>query len=121
MKRYIKAEMSYADFQDNYEWSLRKYPDVANLYGRNYIITLSETNYYKSGGRWTEESTTTETVSLEHYMNTIDATPFFKSIGGTEKVQVRAVVGPGYIPVQIESISPDRQEKTVRKFDFKRK
>lgn len=121
MKLYIRAsEMSYSEFQNEYAWSLKKYPDVSHLFGSPYSYTLNTVDYEKQGGRWVEVDNQTETINLEQYMNIIDATPFFKNIGGIEKVKQSAVVGPGYIPTEIESISPTRDAKTIRKFTIKR-
>lgn len=122
MKIYVKAssgpKMSYRKFQAEYSWALKKYPDTSRLWDCYYpfLFTMDEVEYTKERGRWIETSNTTEEISLEQYMNIIDSIPFFKNLGGSEKVKVTSVVGPGQIPTEIESISPDRNTKTIRKF-----
>jgi hypothetical protein len=50
-------------------------------------------------------------------MNSIDATPFFKNLGGIERVEY-CNTRYGRIPCKIISISPDRQERTIRTYTF---
>ncbi len=110
--------MTYNEIKTNYKWTVKKAPDVINLRdidGR--FITLTETRYTKRGGRWTETESTTELIPVEFYLNSVDAIPFFKNLGGREKL-VLAYTQYGHIPVEIQSISPYGENKTVRRFTF---
>lgn len=49
--------------------------------------------------------------------NVFDAVQFFKDLGGYEKVSC-GYTKAGYLPDELLSISPNRTEKTVRKYYF---
>ena len=110
--------MTYNEIKTNYKWIVKKAPDVTNfsdIDGK--IITMTETRYTKRGGRWIETEARTEKIPVEFYLNTVDAVPFFKGLGGREKL-VLTYTTYGYIPVEIQSISPAGENKTVRRFSF---
>ena len=108
-------EMSYQEFRHTYSDALKKWPDLAEGYGRNYQIQLTTENYQKSGSRWELVESSTETVPFEWYMNAIDASPFFKNLGGKEKISKSYTV-MGLVPVEIVSTSPDGTERTIRRY-----
>lgn len=58
-----------------------------------------------------------ELIDEQHYINCVDASPFFRRLGGSERKE-SAYTKRGYKVVQITSKSPDRKMKTVRMFDF---
>lgn len=64
-----------------------------------------------------EEVKKTETISREQYNNTINSCSFFRRLGGSETL-TRAYTSRGYLPIQLTSISPDRQTKVIRTFKF---
>lgn len=111
---------TYQEVTTEYKALFRKYPHTLNLYTGNEekAIPYKVQNYEKRGNRWTLTEEHEEVVTYINYYNVVDprATAFFKSLGGTEKNTVRAVVGYGYIPVKVESTNPDRTKKTVRRF-----
>ena len=72
-------------------------------------------HYVKRGNRWFCDFNETRDTTPAFYFNTIDAIPFFRGLGGYERVTCGYCVR-GYVPLEITSISPDRKEKTVRKF-----
>lgn len=127
MKRYIRASsniQSYSEFKSTYSWAVKKYPEVTNLFddgvledgfSKRYRITLTKENYTKNGSRWTKENSNTGDCSVIEYMNALDAVPFFKNLGGSERVST-AYTFAGVLPVEITSISPDKEQKTVRKY-----
>lgn len=118
MKLTIKESMSYDEFKKTYKWALKQYPDASYLFNNDKIkITMTTTNYEKSGSRFVETNTETKDITWEQYFNVIDATPFFKNLGGTERV-VKTYTKAGYIPTRITSVSPDKQQKTVREIRF---
>lgn len=110
--------MTYTEIKTNYKWTYKKAPDVVNLSDiDDKFITLTETRYEKRRGRWIETETRTEKIPVEFYLNSVDAIPFFKGLGGREKLTL-AYTTYGHIPVEIQSISPYGENKTVRRFTF---
>lgn len=113
-------EKTYMEIRETYKRLFNKYPHTINLYNgkEEKVIPYKVENFEKVGNRWKLTEEKTEMVTYINYFNVVDpaATQFFKNLGGIEKNTVRAVVGYGYIPVKVESISPDRQNKTVRRF-----
>lgn len=91
---------------------------------KDYKITLIETRYEKtaSGKSWKKNPTIEEVteIKFENYFNYISSIEFFKNIGGYERVE-KAHTIIGYIPIQITSISPNKETKVVRKFKFDKK
>ena len=117
-KLQINEEMSYDEFKKTYKWALKQYPDASYLFGNDKIkITMTTTNYEKSGSRFVETDKDTKDITWEQYFNVIDATPFFKNLGGTERI-TKSYTKAGYIPTRITSVSPDRNKKTVREIRF---
>lgn len=51
------------------------------------------------------------------YNNCINASPFFRRLGGSER-QEKSYTKRGYKVTKITSISPDRNNKTVRLFNL---
>lgn len=88
---------------------------------RNAEITLTESRYNRtaSGKNWKNVPYETRklTISAQFYYNCVDAMPFFRNLGGTERA-TKSYTRYGYIPVTLTSVSPDRQSKTVREFQF---
>jgi hypothetical protein len=74
-----------------------------------------------SGKSWKAQPDTVEKTifTREQYDNYTDpaAIRFFRRLGGIETV-TKCYTQHGYIPVQITSTSPDRQEKRVARFIF---
>lgn len=124
MKIYVHASsdfdsMSYQEFKQHYKDVLKKYPDIAEGWGRDYRITLTKENYEKQGSRWVLVDESTEEVTFEQYINSVDASPFFKGLGGKESISKSYTI-IGLIPVEIRSTSPDGKKKTIRKYKFGR-
>lgn len=110
---------TYKEFKKDYSWSLKHYYNLSDIYGRELFFDCVIENYTKTGRKWTLDNTTTDNnISSEYYMNTIESIPFFKNLGGVEKVSTKSSI-LGYIPFKIESISPDKTQKTIRTFIFK--
>lgn len=74
-------------------------------------------NGKKFSGRWVTSSKKAENFTGENYLNTVESIPFFKNLGGTERVS-KAYTKYGLIPVGIISTSPDKNKRTIRKFSF---
>ena len=117
MMRNEYANLPYIEFRKKFHRTLKAYPGMECTYNPHYVYRVETTKFYKVGTKWHEktEEKTVETVPGHYYMNMIDAIPFFRNLGGSERVQMGYTLA-GYIPVQLSSISPDGKEKIVRKF-----
>ena len=117
IRRNEYANMPYIEFRKKFHRTLKRYPGMECAYNPYYAYEVITTKYYKIGSKWHEktEERTVETVPGNYYMNIIDAIPFFRNLGGSERVQMGYTLA-GYIPTQLSSISPDGTEKIVRKF-----
>jgi hypothetical protein len=111
------ADMPYIEFCKKFHRTLKRYPGMECAYNPHYAYEVTTTKYYKVGSKWHEKTDekTVETVPGNYYINMIDAIPFFRNLGGSERVQMGYTLA-GYIPTQLSSISPDGKEKVLRKF-----
>lgn len=109
--------MLYSEFKSTYPYATRTWPETGNLFDRPIEIIVTKAYFDKVGTRWAESERTTERVDVTHYMNIVDAVPFFRNIGGHERV-TRNYTKYGFLPVHINSVSPDRMRKVVYDFDF---
>ena len=111
------SDMPYIEFCKKFHRTLKRYPGMECTYNPHYAYEVTTTKYYKIGSKWHEktEEKTVETVPGNYYMNIIDAIPFFRNLGGSERVQMGYTLA-GYIPTYLSSISPDGKEKVLRKF-----
>ena len=80
-------------------------------------IKMVEKRYYKAGKSWKMVEVVEENISKECYLNIINSVKFFRSLGGFERL-TNGYTYAGYIPTQLNSISPDKQEKIIRSFEF---
>lgn len=108
--------MTYMKFKSTYRWMIKHFPGTDNVWGYKGIEAIT-THFEKRGSRWHEVSAKTETVDSTFYANCVDAIPFFRNLDGKEMVTM-GYTKIGYIPTEINSLSPDRTEKTVRRFYF---
>ena len=103
-----------------------------NMYGlnksvlrglENYKITLITKKYEKtsSGKSWKKNpvETNEEVISPKKFELIISSIPFFRNLGGSERVTKGYTIA-GYIPVELSSISPNRETKIVRSFKVER-
>lgn len=113
--------MTYQDFinRSDYKYIRSNYPGAVYAFTNSTAadIKLTTEHYTRRGARWILTDTDTEYITYEFYINTIGAVPFFRAWGGFERVTT-AYTPRGYMPVQVDSISPDRTEKTRRRFEF---
>lgn len=110
------ANKSYDELKKTYSWSFKNYPDVSSVIDYH-NIGFEQTNYTKQGSKWVEAKKESDNVDWEFYLNTIDAVPTFKNMGGKEKLDVK-YTAVGKVPFQVTSINPDGTEKIVRTFNF---
>jgi len=66
---------------------------------------------------YVETKRSTEIIDREKYDRIVDASPFFRRLGGSERA-MKEYTQHGYITVQIVSTSPDRSIRIRRIFDF---
>ena len=103
-----------------------------NMYGLNesvlkgleqYKITLTTERYERtsSGKSWKKNpvETNEEVITPKKFELIISSIPFFRDLGGSERVTKGYTIA-GYIPVELSSISPDKETKIVRKFKVER-
>lgn len=82
-------------------------------------IKMVEKRYCKVCNQWKVTEIKEENISKETYLNVINSCKFFRNLGGFERL-TKNYTYAGYIPVSLNSISPDRQEKVYRTFTFDR-
>ena len=80
-------------------------------------IKMVEKRYYKTGSKWVLSESKEENISKENYLNIINSCKFFRGLGGYERL-IKGYTYVGYIPVELNSISPDKKEKIVRSFSI---
>lgn len=104
-----------------YKWMVKQWPDTAEaVYNPAAdFCRVTVKKYEKGGAAWrlVETWIDGEKETGEYYSNVVSAIPFFRSLGGVERV-TKAYTRRGFLPVKIESISPDGTEKTVRAFEI---
>ena len=108
--------MSYEEFRKTYKRALKKYPMTSEVFEHD-NIKKTVVRQVRQGSKWKTTEEKESVVDYEFYMNTVDSIPFFKNLGGTEKVKL-AYTRLGYIPTEIISTSPDREKRTIYTFDF---
>ena len=103
-----------------------------NMYGLNksiveglkqYKITLITKKYERtsSGKSWKKNPVETdeEVISPKKFELIISSIPFFRDLGGSQRVTKGYPVA-GYIPVVLSTRSPSRETKIVRSFKVER-
>ena len=81
-------------------------------------IKMTIKNYEKIGSKWRLTNTEQKLINEEFYYNIINSKKFFTNLGGCER-HTKSYTCNGYIVTHINSLSPDRTQKTVRDFSFK--
>ena len=73
----------------------------------------------KAGTKTVFETIETEekVITEQEYRNIVESSPFFRRLGGSEH-HTKCYTCRGYLTYKLTSKSPDRQQKTVRTFDF---
>jgi len=85
-------------------------------------ITLKTTNLEKKQGTKTVYNTVkveSKEITEQEYKNITspETIRFFKRLGGSESL-TRAYTSRGYNVIKVVSTSPDKENKTVREFEF---
>ena len=82
-------------------------------------IKMVEKRYFKEGSQWELAESRQENITKENYLNIINSCKFFRDLGGIERL-TKGYTYVGYVPVKLNSISPDKKEKIVREFSFEK-
>lgn len=113
--------MTYQEFRQTYRWMLSHYTGTYQVYQNDFdhalIGKVKTTRYERRGGRWAEVDSKREDLTPAFYCNAVDAVPFFRGLGGSERVEC-SYTPIAYLPVRISSVSPDKQTRVVREFQF---
>ena len=80
-------------------------------------IKMITTKFAKINKRWIETIKYTSMIEKQFYTNVIESKQFMINLGGYERHD-KSYTCNGYIVTHINSISPDRNNKTVYDFDF---
>lgn len=110
--------MNYTEFRKTYNWMVKNYPQTDNAFCffESAFMQMKKTTYKKSGSKWFEVSSENwKDIDGKTYANMVDAVPFFRGLGGYERISC-GYTRNGYIPTEVISISPDRKEKHVYRF-----
>lgn len=84
---------------------------------QNTEMTVVITHYERLGRGWHIIDEVREKVDRQYYINTVGAKQFFNNLGGIER-HTKSYTSYGYIVTNINSISPDKNNKTTRQFIF---
>lgn len=86
---------------------------------KKYFMVKETYERTESGKSWKKQPVEVERkeVNEEYYNNIFNKSTlsFFRGLGGTERV-TKGYTIEGYIPVQLTSISPEKETKIIRKF-----
>lgn len=113
--------MTYSEFRKTYKWMLDHYTGTYQMYCDRFddaiIGKLTTITYERRGSRWAEVKREREDLTPAIYCNCVDAVPFFRGLGGSERVEC-SYTPLAYLPVRISSVSPDKQTRIVREFQL---
>ena len=84
-------------------------------FGENYGMVMVETKLKKVGSKWVETDKEEKEITEEYYNNIVNAKNFMKNLGGYERHE-KSYTYIGYIVTRINSISPDKKDKSLYEF-----
>ena len=82
------------------------------------LTKLSQTRKPGTKTAWQTDQTEVRVITEAQYNSTIDACPFFRRMGGSERL-TREYTSWGYKVTQIISTRPDREARSIFRFTFK--
>ena len=89
---------------------------VSKVYfGENYGMIMTKTEFKKVGSKWAEVNKEEKEITEEYYNNIVNAKDFMRNLGGYERHE-KNYTCIGYIVTRINSISPDRKDKSLYEF-----
>ena len=84
-------------------------------FGENYGMVMTKTKFKKVGSKWVKTEKEEKEISQEYYNNIVNAKNFKKNLGGYERHE-KSNTYIGYIVTRINSISPDKKDKSLYEF-----
>ena len=84
----------------------------------NHEFKMIKISYNKKGSKWIEVEREEETITKRHANNIVNAKKFFTNLGGYERHE-KSYTTYGYVITTVNSISPDRKQKSVYNFILK--
>ena len=81
----------------------------------NHEFKMVKTSYVKKGSKWIEIEKEEQTINKQFANNVVNAKKFFTNLGGYERHE-KSYTMYGYVITRVNSISPDRQQKSVYEF-----
>ena len=82
---------------------------------KGYKVSMETIRYEKKDNEWVETGKEEREVTESFYENIINSKHFFTNLGGIEK-HTKYNTCIGYIVTSVISISPDGENKTIRRF-----
>ena len=93
-----------------------KMKKVSKVYfGENFGMIMTKTKFEKVGSKWVEVNKEEKEITEECYNNIVNAKNFMKNLGGYERHE-KNYTYIGYIVTRINSISPDKKDKSLYEF-----
>jgi hypothetical protein len=117
MKNIMKETENLGKVFDYCSTANKKKEIKINFMG--YKVSMETIRYEKKGSKWVETEREEKQITEENYENVINSKHFFTNLGGYER-HSKSYTYIGYIVTTVNSISPDRQNKTVRHFTVTR-
>ena len=90
------------------------YPYIA----ADHEFKMIKISYNKKGSKWIEVEREEQTINKESANNIVNAKKFFVNLGGYERHE-KSYTTYGYVITTVNSISPDRQQKSTYNFILK--
>ena len=84
-------------------------------FGKYNGMVMVKTEFKKVGSKWAETSKEEKEITQEEYNNIVGAKDFMKNLGGYERHE-KNYTYIGYIVTRINSISPDKKDKSLYEF-----
>ena len=78
-------------------------------------MVMVKTKFEKVGSKWVETDKEEKEITEECYNNIANAKNFMKNLGGYERHE-KSYTYIGYIVTRINSISPDKKDKSLYEF-----
>lgn len=85
-----------------------------------YAITMVKTDYRKDGKKWVEQRRDVELIDKETYYNITESRDYFHHLGFFERHN-KSYTPMGYVVTSINTIDPDKNQKSLREFDIQLK
>lgn len=113
--------MTYSEFKNQNAWMIKNYSGTDRIFSddmEQIIGTYTKESFIKSGSHWKQITKEINPLSREIYCNIVNAVPFFRNLGGYERIECSYTM-LAYLPIKINSISPDRNNKVTCTFSIK--